>query len=57
LITPRRDLRAGVLHGPLAAHSCTAVVSLLAEAQRFLGPDEIVTTRPLRLVLDERPFI
>jgi hypothetical protein len=42
---------------PLAAHSCTAVVSLLAEAQRFLGADIVRTERPLRLVLDERPFI
>jgi hypothetical protein len=43
--------------GPLAAHSCTAVVSLLAEAQRFLGADVVESEHPLRLVLDERPFI
>jgi hypothetical protein len=43
--------------GPLPTHSCTAVVSLLAEAQRFLGVDAVRTASPLRLVLDARPFI
>jgi hypothetical protein len=41
----------------LGAHALTAAVSLLAEAQRFLGADEIVTPRPLRPILDRRPFI
>lgn len=41
----------------LGAHSLTAALSILAEAQRFLGHDEVVTDRPLRLVLDRRPFI
>jgi hypothetical protein len=41
----------------LGAHSLTAAISILAEAQRFLGAAEIVTERPLRPVLDRRPFI
>lgn len=41
----------------LGAHDLTATVSLLAEAQRLLGPDEVVTERQLRPVLDRRPFI
>ena len=42
----------------LGAHDLTAFVSLLAEAQRFGGEGGIVAAgRPLRLVLDERPFI
>ena len=41
----------------LGVHDLTATVSTLAEAQRFLGPDEVVTEVPLRLVLDRRPFI
>jgi hypothetical protein len=41
----------------LGAHSLTAVVSILAEGQRFLGHDEILTERPLQLVLDRRPFV
>jgi len=41
----------------LGAHSLTAAVSILAEGQRFLGQQAICTDRPLRLVLDRRPFI
>jgi hypothetical protein len=35
----------------------TAAISIAAEAQQFLGAQEVVTERPLRLVLDRRPFI
>lgn len=41
----------------LGAHSLTATVSLLAEAQDLLGAGEIRTDHPLRLVLDRRPFV
>lgn len=44
-------------NGQLPTHSVMAAVSILAEAQIFLGAGEIVTERPLRLVLDRRPFI
>jgi hypothetical protein len=43
--------------GRLGVHCLTAVVSLLAEAQQFLGSQEVVSGWPLRLVLDRRPFI
>ena len=43
--------------GRLAVHSVTAAISIAAEAQQFLGAKEIVTERPLKLVLDRRPFI
>jgi hypothetical protein len=43
--------------GHLAVHLVTAAISIAAEAQRFLGADEVVTEEPLRLVLDRRPFI
>ncbi len=43
--------------GRLAVHSVTAAISIAAEAQQFLGAQEVVTDRPLRLVLDRRPFI
>jgi hypothetical protein len=49
--------RAKTFVGPLAVHSVTAAISIAAEAQRFLGAAEVVTERPLRLVLDRRPFI
>jgi hypothetical protein len=41
----------------MAAHSLTAAISIAAEAQQFLGANEIVTDEPLKLVLDRRPFI
>jgi hypothetical protein len=43
----------------LGAHDLTALVSAFAEAQRYAGGDGSVAHagRPLRLVLDERPFI
>ena len=43
--------------GKLAVHSVTAALSIAAEAQQFLGAKEVVTERPLKLVLDRRPFI
>lgn len=49
--------RAKTFTGRLAVHSITAAISIAAEAQQFLGAQEIVTDRPLRLVLDRRPFI
>jgi hypothetical protein len=43
--------------GQMPTHSVMAAVSFLAEAQIFLGSDQVITERPLRLVLDRRPFI
>lgn len=43
--------------GRLAVHSVTCAISIAAELQQFLGADEVVTERPLHLVLDRRPFI
>ncbi|MBC8095801.1 MAG: hypothetical protein H7Y43_08310 [Akkermansiaceae bacterium] len=43
--------------GRLAVHSLTAAISTVAEAQLFLGVNEVITERPLRLILDRRPFI
>ena len=43
--------------GRLAVHTVTAAISIAAEAQQFLGAGEVITDRPLRLVLDRRPFI
>jgi len=43
--------------GRLAVHSVTAAISIAAEAQQFLGAKEVITERPLKLVLDRRPFI
>jgi hypothetical protein len=43
--------------GRLAVHTVTAAINMAAEAQQFLGAQEVVTDRPLRLVLDRRPFI
>lgn len=38
-------------------HLLTAAISIVAEAQQFLGRQEVVTDWPLKLVLDRRPFI
>jgi len=38
-------------------HTLTGVTATLAELQQFLGNEHVVTDRPLRLVLDQRPFI
>ena len=43
--------------GQLPVHSLTAAISIAAEAQQFLGANEVITERPLKLVLDRRPFI
>lgn len=51
------DARQAALAGKLPVHSLTAALSIAAEAQRFLGSREITTERPLKLVLDRRPFI
>lgn len=44
-------------NGALPTHSVMAAISIAAEAQRFLGSETVLTERPLRLVLDRRPFI
>jgi hypothetical protein len=49
--------RRTALSPKLPVHSVTAAISIAAEAQKFLGAQEVVTDRPLRLVLDRRPFI
>jgi hypothetical protein len=49
--------RVKAFSGELPVHSLTAAVSAAAEAQIFLGHREVLTDRPLRLVLDRRPFI
>ncbi|MFP4216484.1 MAG: hypothetical protein ACLFVH_11185 [Phycisphaerae bacterium] len=41
----------------LGVHQLTATLSVFAEAQRFLGDQDLITDYPLRLVLDYRPFI
>jgi hypothetical protein len=49
--------RRTALSPKLPVHSVTAAISIAAEAQKFLGAQEVITDRPLRLVLDRRPFI
>lgn len=49
--------RAKTFVGKLPVHSLTAAISAAAEAQIFLGQREVITERPLRLILDRRPFI
>ena len=51
------EARAKVYTGRLAVHSVTAAISIAAEAQQFLGADQVITDWPLKLVLDRRPFI
>lgn len=41
----------------LGVHLVTAAISIVAEVQNFLGADQVVTSWPVRLVLDRRPFI
>lgn len=41
----------------IGAHMLTGAVSFFAYAQQVLGPERIVTDRPLELVLDRRPYI
>ncbi len=38
-------------------HSALGAGAFAVEAQLFLGIDEVITERPLRFVLDRRPFI
>ncbi|HEV2618768.1 MAG TPA: hypothetical protein VGU23_02395, partial [Acidobacteriaceae bacterium] len=40
-----------------AVHAATVATAIGAEAQQFLGAQEVVTDWPLKLVLDRRPFI
>jgi len=49
--------RRATFTGRLTVHLVTAALSIAAEAQQFLGAQEVVTDWPLRLVLDRRPFI
>jgi hypothetical protein len=49
--------RAKAFSGKLPVHALTAAVSAAAEAQIFLGHREVISERPLRLILDRRPFI
>ena len=49
--------RAAAFSRGLGTHSLVAVLNTFAEAQRRLGPDEVVTAVPLAPVLDRRPFI
>ena len=35
----------------------TGAISLFACAQQILGPELVITERPLELVLDRRPYI
>lgn len=41
----------------MGVHALTGVLTMFAEAQRVLGPDEVRTDVALRNVLDERPFV
>lgn len=41
----------------IGAHMLTGALSLLAYAQQVLGADRVKTSRPLKLVLDRRPYI
>jgi hypothetical protein len=41
----------------IGAHMLTGAVSFFAYAQQVLGPECIVTDRPLEFVLDRRPYI
>ncbi len=41
----------------IGAHILTGAVSLFAYAQQVLGIERVITSRPLRLVLDRRPYI
>lgn len=49
--------RRSIFGQELGVHLLNAVLSLFAVAQEYLGRDEIVTPKPLRLVLNKRPYI
>jgi len=51
------EARKTAYSGRLGVHSVTCAISIAAEAQQFLGAQEVVTDWPLKLVLDRRPFI
>lgn len=51
------DGRRETFAGKMPVHSLTAALSILAEAQHFLGAQEVITERPLKLILNRRPFI
>ncbi|MCJ8329697.1 MAG: hypothetical protein HRT89_04435 [Lentisphaeria bacterium] len=51
------DYRAEHFEGFYGVHNVNACISLLAECQIYLGNHEIITERPLKSVLDKRPFI
>ncbi|MCJ8331360.1 MAG: hypothetical protein HRT89_06170 [Lentisphaeria bacterium] len=51
------DLREKYFGGHFAVHSLTCCTNIFAEAQNFLGNKEIISEKPLQLVLDRRPFI
>jgi hypothetical protein len=42
---------------PGGVHLLTAAINIAAEAQQFLGIQEVITDWPLKIVLDRRPFI
>jgi hypothetical protein len=51
------DGRKKTFSKPGGVHLLTAAISIAAEAQQFLGAQEVVTDWPLKIVLDRRPFI
>jgi hypothetical protein len=52
-----RDGRRKVFSKPGGVHLLTAAINIAAEAQQFLGAEEVITDWPLKIVLDRRPFI
>jgi len=52
------DLRRSDFVEPwIGAHMVTGAVSFFAYAQQVLGESHVITDRPLRSVLDRRPYI
>jgi hypothetical protein len=51
------EARQTAYRGRVATHVLTAALSFAAEAQQFLGSEEVITDEPLRLLLDRSPFI
>ena len=41
----------------MGVHTLNGALGLFAVGQNILGSDEVQTTKPLRLVLDRRPYI
>lgn len=50
------EARRTAYNGKVGVHSLTAALCFAAEAQQFLGRDEIITDDPLRLHIDRSPF-